>query len=832
MQITKKGLLVLVLITVTAAVVTERAQAQSVLIPMVNGEVMVPDRASRPIRPFIQQVLPFRVTSSKVHVRVEDNVANTTMEQVFLNQSNQNLEVRVLIPLPAGAAINSSSLSMNDQMVEGKLYNAQEAQGIYESIVTRQRDPALLHFVGDNLYEARVFPIPPNQEKRLKFSYTQVLGQDGGLYDFRHILAGSQLYEKGVEQFDLDVQIHSKTTIGPIYSPSHKISVERPDEKSATIKLTSANLTTDRDFRLFFAPSAGEVAMRLVTHRGADNEDGYFMLLGRVDSQLETTKVISKEIVFVLDISGSMQGEKMEQAQNAMKFCVNSLNERDRFNFISFSTDVAVFSNKMLQATKENVKKAVAHVEQLEATGGTNIDGALRAAFANDFSEGSGVSKMIVFMTDGLPTVGVTDPDSILESTLSANKSRKIRFFNFGVGHDVNTRFMDKLAMENEGVTSYVEPKEDIEVKVSDFFNKIRHPYMTEVALDFGPEGKANSIYPKRIPALYRGAEIMMLGRYKGSGAGKIVLNGQVAGEARSITVDVNWPEHEVDNPYLPRVWAMRKVGHLMEDLRLHGENQEIIHELVTLAQRHGIVTPYTSQLVVEPGMQQQGIPSAPIMRGGGDDRRWRDGAMNGIKPMEAKDALSRSVDNEKKVEQSANRVMKIAGQAESGEMATALASMERNLKEADAKFDSGQVSVAVSKSAQGKDKALAERREGLRQLGAAYKANPDSPNSPSSSSSSSGGSGGGLGADEELGLRIETAQDLLVKQVGSRTFYNRGGNWIDSSAKSDAKPVSVKAFSKEYFELVKSDATLGAVLALGGKIVVVSGDKTYQIEE
>jgi Ca-activated chloride channel family protein len=831
MQITKRGLLVLVLITAMAAFITERASAQTVLMPVINGEVFVPDHATRQIRPFVQQVLPFRVTSSKVHVRIEDNVANTTMEQTFLNQSSQNMEVRVLIPLPAGAAISSSALSMNDQMVEGKLYNSQEAQTIYESIVTRQRDPALLHFVGDNLYEARVFPIPPNQEKRLKFAYTQVLNQDGGLYDFRHILAGSQLYEKGVEQFDLDVQIHSKNTIGPIYSPSHKVSVERPDDKSATIKLTSANLTTDRDFRLFFAPSAGDVALRLVTHRGADNEDGYFMLLGRVDSQLETSKVIPKEIVFVLDISGSMQGEKMEQAQNAIKFCLNSLNERDRFNFISFSTDVTVFSNKMLQATKENVKKAVAHVDQLEATGGTNIDGAMRAAFANDFSEGSGAARMIVFMTDGLPTVGVTDPDSILETVQGYSKKNKVRFFNFGVGHDVNTRFMDKLANENDGVTAYVEPKEDIEVKVSDFFNKIRHPYMTEVALDFGSESKANSIYPKKIPALYRGAEIMMLGRYKGSGPGKITLTGQVAGETRTINVDVNWPEHEVDNPYLPRVWAMRKVGHLMEDLRLHGDNPEIIHELVALAQRHGIVTPYTSQLVVEPGMEH-GVPPRPILRGGefeAQDRRWRDGAMNNMAPKAPAEALRMNMDAEKKAEESAKRVQSVAGQTESGDMATALASMERSLKEADAaKPEAAPATVQVAQSAAGKDakdKQLAERREALRQLGAAFKADDKA-------GQFAGGGANGLAADEQLGLMVESAQDLLVKHVGERTFYNRGGVWIDSAAKSDAKPVSVKAFSKEYFDLLKADSTLGAVLALGGKIVVISHDKMYQIEE
>ena len=849
MKMGRFQLLLLVLVTAMAIVVTERANAQALLMPVVNNEIVVPpqppiDEMRR--RPFIppQTSLPFRIVSSTVHVRIDENVATTTMEQSFQNLSGQNLEVRVMIPLPNGASVNASSLSMGNTMVEGQLHNAQEAQSIYESIVVRRKDPSLLRFAGENMYEARIFPVAPNEEKKFKFSYTQVLTTDGGLYDLRHILAGSQLYQHGVENFNLDVQIHSKNAIGPVYSPSHKVVVDRPDENTASIKLSGTNINSDQDFRLLFAPATNDVAMKLLTHRGSDGEDGYFMLVGRADSQLQNVKVIPKEIVFVLDISGSMQGEKMDQARNAIKFCLNSLNEHDRFNFISFSTDVSVFANNLLPATKENIKKAVANVEQLEASGGTNIDGALRAAFANDFTDGGTTAKTIVFMTDGLPTVGTTDPESILQTVQTSNKKNKIRFINFGVGNDVNTRFMDILAANNDGATTYVAPREDIEVKVSDFYNKIRNPFMTDVTVEYGDNGKANSIYPRKLNALYRGTEFLLVGRFHGSGVGHITLTGNVAGEQKQIHLDVNWPSREVDNAYLPRVWAMRKIGHLMEDLRLHGSNPEIVNELVALATRHGIVTPYTSQLVVEPGQGQPdpvrrqppmlsggagGGPGGQTSSGGGgvsvDDDTF--GVMN---KLDASEAMNRNGAAIKKTAEVAYALRERAKQLETGDVAVALATVEQGLKDADTANPMDRSAESkFGPNADGKDKSqqLAATKEFSRSMGAALRADAARPASPSAIAGRAVEE-----SDEKAGEQLAQAQAAQVKQIGSRTFYNRGGVWIDSTVKADAKTTIVKLFSPEYFALMKADATLGSVLAIGGKIVVCSKDVTYQIEE
>lgn len=793
------------------AVAAGSVHAEALFVPMENGRAIAisqitsppPDSKRRPWPTPPPNSLPFRVTASKVDVRVDDAVATTTLEQSFLNLTGRDLEVRVMIPLPPGATINSSALSMDNQMIEGKLYDAQQAQSIYESIVAQRRDPALLRFAGENLYEARIFPIPPNQERKLRFSYSQVLAPNGGLYDYRHILSGSQLYKDGIEKFDFTCTIRSQNRLGPVYSPSHQVAVERPDPKTAVIKLSGANLSSEADFHLYYAPTTEDVALRMISHRNSENEDGYFMLIGRVDDQLEAAKILPKEIVFAIDTSGSMQGDKIEQTKRALKFCVNALNPSDRFNIITFSTDVqGLSSNSLLEATKENTAKALKAIDQIEATGGTNIDGALRAALGSDFSEGAARAKMIVFMTDGLPTVGVTDPQSILSGVATSNP-KKVRIFNFGVGNDVNTHLLDRVSAQHDGVSTYVTPREDIEVKVSDFASKIKHPVMTDVNFDFGSVN-VNSVYPKRLPALYRGGEITILGRFKGTGPASVTLTGNVGGEKRTITLSAQFPARDIGNSYLPRVWATRKIGHLLEDVRLSGQNPEMIKEIVELAQRHGIVTPYTSQLVLEPGMD----PNQPRpMNGGGvafgESRRGAGAA----------DALKMDRDMRAQAEDKAKKVGGLARQDFKGEGANALATLEREMKETTtAAAPAAPPKLLADEAGGGGEQLRKASEEKSRQRSAAFRM-----------------SGGKDGAAAE---NMDRLAEENVRQIGARTFYNRAGVWIDSQVKDEAKPIVVKTFSPEYFELMKNDTTLGAVLALGGKIVVMVKDKQYQIEE
>ncbi len=824
------------------AVGNNRAHAELLLVPT-NAKARISEKVApdhmrrRPVlwRPPRPTDLPFRVTNSRVDVRINENIATTTIEQSFLNLSGQQLEVRVMIPLPKGAAINNSALSMNDEMVKGKLYTAQEAHRIYTSIVQQRRDPALLRFVGNDLYEARVFPIPPNQERRLKFRYDHVLKPVGGLYSFRHILSGSQLYQHGLENFTFECVIRSKDPLGPVYSPSHTVAVKRKDAHTAIVKLRDSNLSTDSDFLLYFAPSTEDINLRVLTHRPSADEDGYFMVMARPGDQLDASKILPKEIVFVLDTSGSMAGGKIDQARKALTFCISQLNEKDRFNLVTFSTEVrALSAGKLLVANKANVQKALAAVDTIEATGGTDIDGALREALRNDFSSGNTQAKLVIFLTDGLPSVGITDIGEILKDVRSANNDHKTRIFNFGVGTDVNTHLLDTIATEFAGTSSYVAPKEDLELKVSAFYGKIKNPVMTDVAFDFGSGTRAHSMYPRRIPAMFKGSEVLLMGRFKGTGSGAVVLNGSVTGEARQISTHVDWPSQTRDNDFLPRIWAMRKIGHLIESIRLRGSNQETISEIVKLAQRHGIVTPYTSQLVLEPGMRpgqfMGGVPR------GGEGGGWR-GRRDRVAAMrnqmgralekkkreadgkafdkEAEESGAALVDSRKEAKDEAAKVAQQVQSESSGGVAVALAETERMLKDATS-ASAAQPKAPANKPMDANAQAASNMRNRAFSAGKA----------------SVGNSKGGRNDAEMMADMIAVAKELTIKHIGTRTFYLRAGVWVDSKykAKKDVKPTLVETFSEAYFKLLEKHAELGEILALDGNILIVVGDQAYRI--
>jgi Ca-activated chloride channel family protein len=494
-----------------------------------------------------------------------------------------------------------------------------------------------------------------------------------------------------------------------------------------------------------------------------------------------------------------MAGEKMDQARNALSFCLNQLNPQDRFNLVTFSTDVRALSDgKLLPATKENIAKALRAVETLEATGGTDIDGALRAALNNDFAAGPVTTKLVIFLTDGRPSVGITDSNSILNDVAAGNKTHRARVFVFGVGTDVNTHLLDKLSLDGDGTSSYVAPKEDLEVKVSDFYSKMKNPVMTDVTLDFGPDTRANSIYPRKLPALFKGGELMVFGRYKGAGPGQIVLRGNVAGEQREIKMNVTWPEQERDHAFLPRVWAMRKIGHLLEDIRLRGSNQETIDEIVQLSQRHGIVTPYTSQLVLEPGMEGRWRGGGPVPMARNEEAAARPAS----KAAEfAADDLGRLRREAKK---EADRAGETAKTATTGDMAVALAEQERQMKDANA------TPPAMSQ-----------------QLGQSSPTKPADELRDKAYLASAGGKGDAKSKAEAL----RSAEAQTIKQIGTRTFYLRGGAWVDSTLAEKAQPTIMKAFSKEYFDLLKKHPDLGAVFSLDGRILVMVDGQAYQVE-
>ncbi len=531
-----------------------------------------------------------------VTVDINDNVAITTIDQVFLNDTEiDSIEGIYIFPLPKGAAISNFTMFIDGEEISGQMLPADSARAIYESIVRRRLDPALLEYLGTGLFRARVFPIRAKAEKRIKISYSQMLRYDSGIYAYRYSLNTLKFSARPLDSVSVAASISSSSPIKTVYSPSHPIRVERPDETHANVLYAESGVKPDTDFQLYYTVSIEDVGLHVLTHRPV-GEDGFYLFLAAPKVEIDDAMVVKKRILFVLDRSGSMAGKKIRQAKEALRYVVNQLNEQDQFNIIAFSSGLRSFQDQPVPATPENQQAAEAFISRFSADGGTNINDALLAAMGQ--MKQDEFTNMIMFLTDGRPTVGERDIDAIRNNVKKANQYGA-RLFVFGVGYDVNTHLLDYLSEDNAGLSIYVHPEEDIEVAVSSFFSKINYPVLANLKLDYGGL-RVYDVYPQELPDLFRGLQITVLGRYESSGSYSLTLTGDVNGQQRQFQTEALFPEESDQNAFIPRLWALRKIGHLLNQIRLYGESEELINEIIKLSKRYGIVTPYTSILILE----------------------------------------------------------------------------------------------------------------------------------------------------------------------------------------------------------------------------------------
>ncbi len=551
-----------------------------------------------PVPPPPPREVPYlTVQNHRVNVTIEDQVATTRVDQIFRNDSQWSLEGTYIFPLPENAAISEFVMWIDGERVEGQLYTREEARRIYDNIVRRRLDPALLEYVGRDLFQASIFPIEPGDTRRIEIEYTQLLPVDNGLVQYVYPLSTEKFSAQPLENVAVSVDISSNEPIKAIYSPSHPVSIDRDGRYRALVGWEEFEVLPNIDFSLYYTVSQEEVGANLLSAR-ASGEDGFFTLL--IAPNVDTEQVVAKDVTLVLDTSGSMEGEKMEQARHALKFVLDHLNDGDRFNIVAFSTGVRAFSNQPepLSALPE----AHRFVDNLRAEGSTDINRALLEAID---SAGRQRPTIIIFLTDGLPTSGVVDTPLILnsvEQTTAAN----IRIFPFGVGDDVDTLLLDSLAEQNRGTSAYVRLGERVDELVSNFYAKVSTPVLADISLDVDGV-RIEETYPFPLPDLFAGTQLIITGRYREGGPATITLTGKINGRPRAfryedLTFTSTGNEGGQTN-FIPRLWATRKVGYLLNQIRLHGENREAIDEIVNLSVRYGIITPYTSFLVEEPEM-------------------------------------------------------------------------------------------------------------------------------------------------------------------------------------------------------------------------------------
>jgi len=731
----------------------------------------------RPIpepRPYV--FAPMEVSYVKVNTRINDQIAVTSVDQEFYNPNPSRLEGTFVFPIPKGAHIDKFTMEIDGKQAEAELLSADKARHIYEDIVRKLKDPALLEYAGRDIFKVRIFPIEPNSKKRITISYTQLLKSDDGLVSYILPLNTEKYSSKPIKTVSVHVDLKSERPLKSIYSPSHAVEMKRHGSTSATAGFEATDVRPDADFALYFAPEKDEIGVNLLTYKSGD-DDGYFMLLASPGVDVKEKQVVLKDVAFVLDTSGSMAGPKLEQAKKALKFCVENLNEGDRFEILRFSTEVESLFDNLVEASKSNRTKAEEFIKDLKPIGGTAIDDALKKALTlrtqHSASETSSRPFVIIFLTDGRPTIGTTDEDEIVAGVKKRGEGRT-RIFCFGIGTDVNTHLLDRITEETRAFSQYVLPEEDLEVKVSSFFSKIKEPVLTNPEIKFTGNVHTSKLYPSPLPDLFKGEQLVLVGRYSGKGDSAVIVEGNVNGSSRKFTYEVKFAAESSENEFIPRLWATRRVGYLLDEIRLRGENSELRDEVTELARKYNIVTPYTAYLIMED-----------------EGRRNVSSSVRSFQ----------NLDRDHAVRQEAEKLYYSFKTENSGAKALADARYGMELKSAQSPAVAAAGSALESRRALGLHEPLATL----------------APTTPP--------------ADAKSRL-VQYAQPGQF--VSGKTFFLNDKQWVDTAVQKhpDAKRVRIQFGSTEYFDLIAKNDKILPWLALGQNIQFVLDNSIYEIYE
>ncbi len=701
-------------------------------------------------------------------VAVRDQVAVHTLRATFHNPHPAVVEGTYYLEMDANADVSRFTMLCNGKELVAELLDAQKARTIYQNIVRQMRDPALLEYVGSRLLQARIFPIPARGNVTVTVEYTQSLEVNAGLVRINALDAVSRTAEKAIPRVSFKATIESSIPIKSVFSPTHGIDVARTSDRLVKASFEKHGYLPKTWLTLYYTLTPDDIGIHLLT--GADDAGKrYVMMTCTPKVAWQDGDRIPKDVVFVLDTSGSMAGEKITQARNALAYCVNRLDPGDRFNLVDFSTEARAYSETLVKAEPERRKGALKYIERLEARGGTAIAEALERGLKMFGAKGDpGRVRILVFLTDGLPTIGERSPDRILSSVKGWNTAG-IRAFAFGVGHDVNTRLLDRLAADHGGARDYVAPQEDIEIKVSAFYDKVNAPILTDLAVSVDGV-RFFDIYPRKLPDLFRGSQLVLFGRCEGEGKHEVRLTGRVRGEQRTHRAVIDFSNPKLKHDLVPRLWATRKVAYLLDEIRLRGAQQEVVDEVVALAKRYGIVTPYTSYLITE---------DTPVSMG---PRRPGEPAPPPAAPFDRRRA-----------EREAGAVRKAASKADAGKEAVDAARAMNRL--------GGAAPAAAAPSADALSTAPAEQAA----ESVARAKGIDAP-----------------------------ALRQRIRHVGSKTFYAHHGVWYDSLFKAgDEKDArTIRFLSEEYETLVKEKPGIAKYLAIGGEVYVVYEGVVYHIVE
>ena len=557
-------------------------------------------------------VEPFKIERYHINATINNQLAVTKIEQTIINPMDFEVSGQYIFPVSDDVALSNFALSINGEPFTGRLLPPHESHRICRAIVRTGHNLGLVEHIRKRAFVADVPNIRANNRLNIEFEYSQIISVENDLVKYSYPLSIAKSASGPITDLSINMEIESELELRTINSTSHEVDIVRKNDHQVQIHFVGNDIEPDDDFQCNYSISDDNFGITILTHRADEIEDGYFMLLVSPKYEIKKTDIIEKDFIFVLDRSGSMMGHKVEQAKEALRFCVNTLNEGDRFNLILFNTEITSFADILnrqdgshdnqppyhsqtmsdhLIDMRDGRDKAIAFINGIEAKGGTNINAALLTALSEKPNPKR--PRITVFLTDGCPTAGVISPEQILKNVAQANENQS-RIFVFGVGNDVNVHLLDKLAADNGGIRNYVKPHENIETAVSSLFRKINEPVLMNVKLDFG-QIFTKELTPKNTPDLFCESQLMLLGRYEGHGDAVIKLSGAIRDEQHEFSKKVTFAELETSNDHLPQLWAQRRVAELVDQAALNGYTEELHREIERISKEYDVVTEDTS---------------------------------------------------------------------------------------------------------------------------------------------------------------------------------------------------------------------------------------------
>lgn len=534
----------------------------------------------------------YGVRYCSVTAALDGNRARTTVEATVAG-TDTAISTVGLFPVPDG----TDEAALAKALPGSRILSAEDTGKLLAEVALATGRPQVLAIGARRsllLPELRLDPRTP-----FVVVFDHEIGNTDGLMRYSCPLPVPALSDSPVEKLTVNATVRNGKPLRGVFSPTHPARVARSGSREAVVSVAEEKWSSSGDFALFYAADDDPAGLRILTYRDSSDDDGYFLLFG-CPSGGGSEPPPAKDMVFVLDTSGSMRGEKIEQARAAVEYCLKRLNAGDRFNIITFGTEVRAFRDKLTGGTGKTLEEAGEFMEGAAASGRTNIGEALARALAD--SPEPGRMRIMIFLTDGTPTAGELVPERILEKVSELNRS-KVRIFVVGVGNDVNAHLLGRLAEMSDGSSEYVGEDEEIDVKVAALFNRLSNPVLSDAVLAFG-DLKTTSVYPRKMPALFEGQDIMVAGRYRGGGRSTVTVSGSLAGKPREFRCTADFPDKAADGQateFVASLWAARSIGFLLQEIRLHGPSKELIEEVVRLSTRFGIVTEYTAFLADSP---------------------------------------------------------------------------------------------------------------------------------------------------------------------------------------------------------------------------------------